>query len=920
MRKYLLISMMVVLTLAVISVLLLPTATADTEVAKTNASGLLQAGDQEGCLSCHEGIESIRAPESNMMKEIAAKGECTTCHGGDPTVTGTIEDADAVEAAHTGAPDTVPFDLFYPDPGSIWVAGQTCGQCHPDYDKRLERSLMNTEAGKIQGNLWAWGISEDRAVRYGNYDVSGSEVALGTDAYKNYMHNLMQAYPDQFPQSLEMLLNPTPEEIEADPKLAGFTYQRQQCQRCHVGVKGRAKRGDWRGMGCSACHIPYGHAGLYEGDDPTIPKDEPGHLLVHEIQATREARNGIPTETCVSCHNRGKRIGVSYQGMMEFPYGTPFDAEGNKQPKLHTKYYLFIKEDLHHEQQSRPENPEGGLLCQDCHTTIEMHGDGTIPGTTLGQVEIECADCHGTPKAYPWELPLGYGEEYPGIEPMTEARGLGSLLDLLSQDGTLYPPEKGYLLTARGNPFGDIVLTNDDKVVVHSASGKDFFVPLLKDIAQAGTWKTLDGDVAMDKVSVHMDKLECYACHADWAPQCYGCHVDVNYGEGSEDTDWVSSGNAKLEDGTHESVKSPGKVSESRSYLRWEEPILGINGEGRVTPLMPGCQVIFTVRSDETTWTHNEIGRTPPNTEGAGPEGQRGMDMAPVQPHTSGRKARTCESCHSDPKALGYGIEGGRFLLGYDQPRYIELNDSEGNLIPENAQIQMQAIPDLPTDLSQIVDPETGEQLMTVGSHWPDSGPLTADQRTRMERTGVCMGCHQNMADPAFWNDKVVAKFGKVAANEEHINAMNQVIQASVQPGEAAPPADMGQAPAAETDATETAAPVAVAGVSEEALAEVKTTADDAAKMAEEAKAEASRAMSTASEAKDVAAEAKTMASEADAKASEVEAAVSDLAEAPTTSASTMTLWVVIALVLGLLFGGGVVYFANKKEEEKEEG
>ena len=29
----------------------------------------------------------------------------------------------------------------------------------------------------------------------------------------------------------------------------------------------------------------------------------------------------------------------------------------------------------------------------------------------------------------------------------------------------------------------------------------------------------------------------------------------------------------------------PGKISELRSYLRWEEPMMGINGEGRVRHL-----------------------------------------------------------------------------------------------------------------------------------------------------------------------------------------------------------------------------------------------------------------------------------------------------------------------------------------------
>ncbi len=139
-----------------------------------------------------------------------------------------------------------------------------------------------------------------------------------------------------------------------------------------------------------------------------------------KIQATRKTRvthgdveySGIPVESCNSCHNRGKRIGVTYQGLMEFPYGSPYSAKGDKQPKLHTKKYLFISDDLHHQIDSRPENPKGGLLCQDCHTTVDMHGDGNIFGTTLAQVETECQDCHGTTDKFPWELPLGYSEEF----------------------------------------------------------------------------------------------------------------------------------------------------------------------------------------------------------------------------------------------------------------------------------------------------------------------------------------------------------------------------------------------------------------------------------------------------------------------------------------------------------------------------
>ncbi len=43
--------------------------------------------------------------------------------------------------------------MFYPDPGSVWIANRTCGLCHQGYPERLTKALMNTEAGKLQGNL-----------------------------------------------------------------------------------------------------------------------------------------------------------------------------------------------------------------------------------------------------------------------------------------------------------------------------------------------------------------------------------------------------------------------------------------------------------------------------------------------------------------------------------------------------------------------------------------------------------------------------------------------------------------------------------------------------------------------------------------------------------------------------------------------
>ncbi len=70
--------------------------------------------------------------------------------------------------------------------------------------------------------------------------------------------------------------------------------------------------GDYRSSGCSACHVVYAndrasiHSGIYAkfgnrgrsgGTDPTIPKDEPGHPIVHRFT------NAVPSSQCMTCHH-----------------------------------------------------------------------------------------------------------------------------------------------------------------------------------------------------------------------------------------------------------------------------------------------------------------------------------------------------------------------------------------------------------------------------------------------------------------------------------------------------------------------------------------------------------------------------------------------------------------------------------------
>lgn len=709
----------------------------------------------EGCtrVGCHLGVEPIRDPSTEMMQRIFSRGEdvgdadgCVVCHGGTPL-------AETAELAHAGSPDALSAeggpDAFFADPASPWVNGRSCGPCHREHVQAQWTSLMMTESGKIQGTTWGFGALEGYEHTWGNYDRESPDdphARLGTDAYREYMRVKADAHPNVYP-SAQTQLPPAPTAAEAaeNPELAAFTYIRSECQRCHLGVRGRFRRGDFRGMGCGACHVPYGNEGLYEGEDTSIP-EEPGHPLVHRLQGTRDAvvtvhdqaYTGIPVETCTTCHNRGKRIGVSYQGLMESAWGSPYTEGGGGQLDLHSKHYIAMEQDVHFQR---------GMLCQDCHTSLDVHSDGFLSGTNLAAVEIECSDCHGTPDAYPWELPLGWGDENGPGEAEGEARGVGLALAEMLQMGAPAEPGNGYLLTARGNPMPDVT-RHGDEVTVHTAGGADLRLRPLRAIAEADELE-VDAEVAMVHVDAHVRTMECYACHTQWAPQCYGCHIEVDYSDGARSFDWVAAGNQHLRadrrtapDERDFGTFLDGEITEMRSFMRWEDPPLGINGEGRVTPVIPGCQTTVTViGADGREVIRNRIFRTHPGDEGSGEEGQLAIDMSPVHPHTVG-PARPCESCHGPGRAAGYGVGGTR---SWAEGAVVDLTTADGRVLPRSARPQVEPIEGL-QDWSALVTRD-GQQLQTVGHHWQGSGPLTAEQRALLDRRGVCVGCHQEIPE-----------------------------------------------------------------------------------------------------------------------------------------------------------------------------
>ncbi len=221
-----------------------------------------------------------------------------------------------------------------------------------------------------------------------------------------------------------------------------------------------------------------------------------------------------------------------------------------------------------------------------------------------------------------------------------------------------------------------------------------------------------------------------------------------------------------------------GKVEEQRSFLRWEDPPLVVNGEHRVSPGIPGCQTTVTVIDENgNAKLLNHIFKIP-HVEGAGADGQLAIDISPLQPHTTQKEARSCESCHTNPKAMGYGIEGGRLYSSPDKNIIMDLTDIDGRPIAQQVDTQFNAIPNLTMDWSRFID-ENGKQLQTVGHHFSGSRPLNQSELNKLDRRGVCLSCHKTIPDKDLASSLLshVAEYANVKIdNEAHSDILNKSI------------------------------------------------------------------------------------------------------------------------------------------------
>ncbi len=243
-----------------------------------------------------------------------------------------------------------------------------------------------------------------------------------------------------------------------------------------------------------------------------------------------------------------------------------------------------------------------GMACIDCHVHTDLMGDGTARTHKEEQVEITCETCHG---------PVRAGGEVPWREVKDEIsieirRREDSLRKGKREDGG--PPDARTRLGRRGTPLINL-LRKSSSFSSSSLSSSWVLVRKLDGVALPVKQTPRDRNHTLRG----HERLSCSACHAAWVPTCDSCHT--SFDPAARQWDFAAG------------RETAGAWVERSEGFSWAPPLLGVRADGRIVPASPGMILDVDARA-----------------AGGGIASRR--LLAPAEPHTTGKKARTCESCH----------------------------------------------------------------------------------------------------------------------------------------------------------------------------------------------------------------------------------------------------------------------------------
>lgn len=451
----------------------------------------------------------------------------------------------------------------------------------------------------------------------------------------------------------------------------------------HINEIGHSASGQHLRNLCAGCHL--GNEKIKTGPADWLERgggclachltyDEKSLSTLNQIKGRQKSDNVLPlfhpaldlhisNDKCKSCHSRSGRISMNYEGWHETEL-KPESVKGKNNHQVLPDKRVFVKmpADVHHQK---------GMLCVDCHGSYEVMGDGKNYAHKEEAVKVQCSDCHAV-QANKQKL-------HTETDPETQ---LISWLRKFKAEGVQV------ILTQKGDfPLvNTLVEENGTRLSMIKKTGAG--ISVMKPPAKACT-----------EGKAHA-RLSCEACHTAWAPQCIGCHN--SYESMTMGFDMLKNTSRK------------GTWIEHATEGLAEMPVLGISENdkskknGQISTFTPG--MIMTI------------------DKGSFAKGEKTVFhrlYAPSAAHTTQRQGRSCQSCHNDPLAIGYGR--GKLLFSKEgkwsfDPMY---ENSKYDGLPQDA-------------WTGFLQERTDQASTRKGMR-----PFNLSEQKRILTAGACLTCHK---------------------------------------------------------------------------------------------------------------------------------------------------------------------------------
>jgi len=636
------------------------------------------------------------------------------------------------ERLYTRSMKESPEYIRFVNPGDLRVAQETCGGCHQGQVNAVPRSTMATSAVFWAAAPYANGILSRKEGLLGeSYNREGNpqvlkpitpptpyQVARGALPILVPMPQWTVIQPGEYFRAFERggaannsfppeIGNPTTFDESGRPDIrlsnrgrgtglrispAVINIHKTRLNDPHLSYFGTNEHpGDYRASGCSACHVvyandrdplhsggfaAYGNTGFSASDDPTIPKNEKGHPIKHQL--TR----AVPTSQCMSCHMHQPNSFVNtYLGYIMWDYESDAELLWPKEQKYPTEA---------EKRAALERNPEGAavrglwsdvdflekvseLNSQAKHTQFaDYHGHGwnfmavfkrdrkgnlldkdgqIVPfddaekftkAVHLRDIHLErgmhCVDCHFSQDEHGnGQLYAEYGNTIE-IE-CQDCHGNAQGYTNLRTSGPA-APVGGNDLRYGTTPFGQRRFAwSNGKLFQRSMVNpkQQWEVLQVKDTVTPGhakfnprshyakTIQSSEGGPA------HTDaKMTCYACHTSWMTSCSGCHLPQEQ-------------NAQTEMNHYEGTVTRNYASYNPQVIRTDTFMLGVNGTTKGKKFAPVRSSSALVLSSTNAFRQRIYIQQPPISA----PGYSSQAFNPHVPHTvRSRETQGCNSCH----------------------------------------------------------------------------------------------------------------------------------------------------------------------------------------------------------------------------------------------------------------------------------